>query len=115
MLLINIKNRDADTIVERIKPWMTHLYTSRYKIVVVNDFYDKQYNFYLVIYHPQRRTRAVPLHSVHEITLAQLETLIQSLSQQIHLTIDYRGFAGKRWPKSQKFIQRKKLISNKTL
>lgn len=41
--------------------------------------------------------------------LADLETLLKALRQKIKLTIEFVGFTGERWPKSQKLIQRKRV------
>ncbi|OAU84699.1 acetyl-CoA carboxylase, partial [Lacticaseibacillus rhamnosus] len=49
----------------------------------------------------------IPLHSLHNYDLAQLELFIGLLRQQTRLTIEFIGFEELRWPRTNRLIQRR--------
>ena len=66
---------------------------------------------YNVFFNSQRaneRLRSVPLHKLSNYTLNDLENLVEALHRQVKFTIEYIGFTGLIWPRSQTLIQMKR-------
>ncbi len=52
------------------------------------------------------RQRSIPLHTIKDHTLENLESIINSIKEHTQLTIIYRGFAGQYWPSNYFLIQK---------
>ena len=52
----------AHQIAERVWPLFKRLPKTIYHILVVNDHYDDQFNFFFEIYRPHFRTHSYPLY-----------------------------------------------------
>ncbi|SDN39263.1 hypothetical protein [Limosilactobacillus mucosae] len=96
----------AHQIAEQVWPLFKRLPKTIYHILVVNDHYDDQFNFFFEIYRPHFRTHSYPLYSMSNQQLDQLETLLRLLREQegLQINIDFRGFNNQRWPSSQRRI-----------
>ena len=96
----------AHQIAEQVWPLFKRLPKTIYHILVVNDHYDDQFNFFFEIYRPHFRTHSYPLYSMSNQQLDQLETLLRLLREQegLQINIDFRGFGNQRWPESQRRI-----------
>ena len=96
----------AHQIAEQVWPLFKRLPKTIYHILVVNDHYDDQFNFFFEIYRPHFRTHSYPLYSMSNQQLDKLETLLRLLREQegLQINIDFRGFGNQRWPESQRRI-----------
>ncbi|WP_338215026.1 acetyl-CoA carboxylase [Lacticaseibacillus salsurivasis] len=101
------KNRDLKLIVERLQPHFHRRSQVRYAILITNDPYDHTYNFFFNEYPTAHRQRSIPLHSVTG-SLTELEALIQALRHSVNFSLEFTGFAGLRWPSSDRLIEPKR-------
>lgn len=99
-------NDSAKLIIRRLQAYFKRLPHTFYCIIVVNNSYDRQYNFFIEIGHRQRCTRSIPLHSITDHSLANLEQVIRQIHLQNQLPIHFQGFGDQqRWPKSGRLIR----------
>lgn len=103
-------NNDFKIIIERIQKNFTRRPRTKYWLQVVNDTYDRTYNFFINIQPKSKRMHSIPLHTVENYNLLYLEQLIDRISKQFHLTISYDGFTGIKWPVKQELIQKRRHI-----
>lgn len=96
----------AHQIAMQVWPKFKRLPQTTYRILVVNDHYDHQFNFFLEIYRPHYRTHSYPLYTMANQDLRQLENLLSKLRTQenLQLTVDFRGFNDQRWPQSHRRV-----------
>ncbi|GKT04158.1 acetyl-CoA carboxylase [Furfurilactobacillus sp. WILCCON 0119] len=99
---------ESRLIYERIEPLFLRQPHTRYWILVADDPYDKQYNFFFNSLKQGHRERSVPLHSVTDYQLAYLEALIAKLRLRTKLTLVFLNFQQQRWPESQRLIERRR-------
>lgn len=99
-------SKAAHQIADQVWPLFKRLPKTIYHILVVNDQYDGQFNFFFEIYRPHFRTHSYPLYSMPNNDLGQLENLLHKLKKQegLQITVDFRGFDNLRWPGSQRRI-----------
>ncbi len=74
----------------------------RYWLMIANDPYGQTYNLFFNSQRANERLQSVPLHKLSHYNLADLETLLKALQQKSKLTIEFVGFTGERWSKSEK-------------
>ncbi|KAF0343792.1 acetyl-CoA carboxylase [Pediococcus acidilactici] len=103
-------NKDAKIIIERVKVLFKRIPNTKYTINVANDIYDKQYNFFLESQKKGQRPRSVPLHSITNYDLENLENIINEIKKVYKLSIEYTGFTDQRWPSSWRVIQKKRKL-----
>lgn len=101
-------NADVEIILGRIEEHFKRVPNTRYVINVVNDKFDKTYNFFFFIGKKGKQPHSVPLHTVKKYDLEYLEKIIIELQKHYQLTLDYTGFTNQRWPNSWQIIQKKK-------
>lgn len=101
-------NNDLKLIEERITILFKRRSKTRYWLQVVDDPYDRTYNFFFNSQRKWERQKSVPLHTIAQHDLSYLETIIVALQSFTQLTIQYDGFTGQRWPSSFQLIQRKR-------
>lgn len=101
-------NDDLRLILERIEQYFTRCYQTRYWLQVVNDQYDKTYNFFINIQPKGQRVRSIPLHTIEQYNLSYLEKIINEIQKNIHLSFMYDGFTGQKWSIKQELIQKRK-------
>ena len=99
--------KDVKTIMERLTPLFKRRRNTRYWLSLVNQTYTSAFNFFFNIQPKDQRQRSIPLHSLHDYDLAQLEQLLGLLRQHTQLTIEYVGFEDMRWPSTNRIIQRR--------
>lgn len=106
VMIMETPNDSAKLIVQRLQSHFKRLPHTRYWMVVVNNSYDRQYNFFIEMSHRQRCTRSIPLHSITDYSLINLEHVIQQVHLQNKLPIHFRGFGDQqRWPESGRLIR----------
>ena len=101
--------QDLKIITECINLLFKRLPRTRYRLMITNNHYDQTYNFFFNSQRVYHRLKSVPLHTLTNYDLGELEKLVNSLQQKLKFTIDFVGFTGERWPQSQKIIQKKKI------
>ncbi|MFT8836846.1 hypothetical protein [Liquorilactobacillus satsumensis] len=97
--------RQASIIFERIQKYFKPHIPARYQIQVVNNKFDKKYNFFFVVSKPKRMTRSIPLRTIREQDLVYLEAIVTELKKLIKLTIKFIGFDDQRWESNGKLIK----------
>ncbi|MFS1240486.1 acetyl-CoA carboxylase [Lactiplantibacillus plantarum] len=95
-------NNDVEIIMGRLTLAVYNQSRTRYWLMIANDPYDQTYNVFFNSQRANARLQSVPLHKLANYDLADLETLPKALRQKIKLTIEFVGFTGERWLKSQK-------------
>lgn len=98
----------AKLILDRAKPLFKREYNVQYRIKVVFDHYDHQFNFYMIRYKPGHITRVTPLHHVERTWIADLEEILNLIEKDLKLTIVFAGFEGIKWDSRNSYIQRPK-------
>ncbi|MCI1986429.1 MAG: acetyl-CoA carboxylase [Lactobacillus sp.] len=98
---------ELNLILSRIAPLFTRQRNTRYWLLVANDHYQKTYNLFFNWQPRGHRLHSVPLHTLTTYDLAALEALLHALSQRLHFTITYTGFANQRWPSTGHRIEAK--------
>ncbi len=101
-------NNEADLILERIEPLFKRLPHTQYRINIVDNIYDKEYNFFFITLPKGKRQHSIPLHTIKVHDLGYLEEVVNAIQKKIQLTIIYTGFTGQVWPVSQREIQKKR-------
>lgn len=101
-------NEDTKIIIGRIKVLFKRIPNTKYTINVVNDIYDKQYNFFFEIQKRNERMKSLPLHSVKNYDIENLENIVNEIKEVYKLSFDYTGFTSQRWPNSWKMIQKRR-------
>ena len=85
-------SREAQIIIQRALERFSYHQHVRYCLLVVNDSYNRQYNFFLEWRRPVERSRSVPLHSVHEYDLAYLKQVLGFVQKRIGFSVALRDF-----------------------
>ncbi len=88
----------AQLIIQRIYDHFDHHFNVQYRILVVNDVFNQQYNWFLEWQRPGHRARSVPLHSL-PATSSLFFQVVNLVKQSVGMTITYRGFDRKQLPK----------------
>ncbi|MQS76294.1 acetyl-CoA carboxylase [Lactobacillus halodurans] len=101
-------NKDFQIIMERIKANFTRKRDTRYWLQIVNDPFDRTFNFFINTQYRKKRMHSVPLHTINVYNLSYLEKIVVQITKKIHLTIVYDGFMGLKWPEQQELIQRRR-------
>lgn len=101
-------NKDVEVIMARIKVLFKRLERTKYWIQISKDKYDQTFNVFFNSQHARDNLRSIPLHKVAVYSLEYLENMVIELKKETKLTIEYTGFCGDKWPKSQRLIQRKR-------
>jgi len=101
-------NNDLRIILERIQLNFTRRKDTEYYLQVVDDSYDRTYNFFINIQPRGKRVHSIPLHTVEEYELSYLEKIINKIMEQYKFSITYDGFVGKKWPLKQELIQKRR-------
>ncbi|KRO15602.1 acetyl-CoA carboxylase [Lacticaseibacillus saniviri] len=99
-------HNDLVLITSKIDTLFTRAMHTRYWLVVVDDHFDQQYNFFFHSLKKGHRERSIPLHSVTQYDLIYLERLLAALRQHTQLSIYFRNFEGQFWPSNHYLIQR---------
>jgi len=102
-------NDDLKILLERIRGLFKLQYRTRYWVMLVDDHFDKTYNFFFHYQRKQQRERSIPLHAVKTYNLEYLEKLIADLRSVYHFNITYVGFEDEYWPSTHRLIQRRRL------
>lgn len=85
-------SREAQIIIQRALERFSYHQHVRYRLLIVNDSYNRQYNFFLEWRRPVERSRSVPLHSVHEYDVAYLQQVLVFVQRQIGFSVVLRDF-----------------------
>lgn len=88
----------AKLILARLYDHFDHHLNVQYRILIVNDTFNQQYNWFLEWQRSGHRTRSVPLHSLPAIGVS-LPEVVRLVKQGVGMTVAYRGFAHHRLPK----------------
>ncbi|MDO4455334.1 MAG: hypothetical protein Q4B66_01285 [Ligilactobacillus agilis] len=96
----------AQQIAQQIWPLFKRLPKTIYHLLIVNDQFDHQFNFFFEIFRPQLRSHSYPLASIPNDDLNLLVAIICALrtNEKMQIVIEYRGFEGLTWPNSQRKI-----------
>ncbi len=84
-------SKTASLIVQRIFAHFHHHINVRYRILIVNDCFNRQYNWFLEWQRPGHRTRSIPLHSMGN-DQQLLVAVVRQVRRQVGMSIVYRGF-----------------------
>ncbi|WP_057803424.1 hypothetical protein [Pediococcus stilesii] len=98
-------NRDLDIIMRRIQILFKRMNQTLYRIEVVNDKFDEEFNFFFHIQPKNRRIKSVPLHAVKKYDLEYLEEIINLIKKQTNLSIEFIGFEDLHWQSNHRMIQ----------
>lgn len=98
----------ARLILDRAIPLFKREYNVQYRLKVVLDPYDHQFNFYMIRFKPGHITRVTPLHHVKSTNILDLEELLSLIEQELKLTVVFAGFEGIKWESKKGYIQRPK-------
>ncbi|ANK59793.1 hypothetical protein [Loigolactobacillus backii] len=101
--------QEAKLIFERATKLFKRISRTRYWITIVDDKFDKQYNFFFNSQRKNESSRSIPLHTIDNYDLGYLEDIITSLQKLTQLTIKYTGFEQQVWPKKQAIIKKGKI------
>jgi hypothetical protein len=102
-----LMNKDLEIIEGRASKLFKKLPQTIYRINIVNDKFDKTYNFFMEIMPRIKRIKSMPLHTVKNHDLEYLENLLIEFRKKTTLSFDFVGFQGMVWPSSGKKIQLK--------
>ncbi|WP_057894425.1 hypothetical protein [Lacticaseibacillus brantae] len=102
-------NDDLKILLKHIKKMFNLQYHTRYWLMLVDDRFDKTYNFFFHYQRKRQRERSIPLHAVKTYNLEYLEKLIKDLQVVYHFSIIYVGFEDEYWPSNHQLIQRRRL------
>lgn len=84
--------KEARIIVKRALRKFAYHQHVRYRLLVVNDYYNHQYNFFLEWRRQAERSRSVPLHSVHEYDLNYLHQVLSLVQNNVGFSVSFRDF-----------------------
>ncbi|MFH5810799.1 acetyl-CoA carboxylase [Companilactobacillus sp. FL22-1] len=78
-------NNDLKIILSRIDKNFLKKKDVKYSLQVVNDCYDSTYNFFINIQPLGKRLHSIPLHTIENYDLSDLEKLLIKLWKNIAL------------------------------
>ncbi|MFT8584648.1 hypothetical protein [Liquorilactobacillus hordei] len=98
--------KQADIINERVEKYFIPNIKARYQINIVNDRFDKQYNFFFLKGKPNHFTRSLPLRTLQgdEYDIEYLEAVYRELKKQTNFTIKFICFNDQRWHSNDRKI-----------
>lgn len=96
----------ARLILDRANPLFKREYNVQYRLKVVLDPYDHQFNFYMIRFKPGHITRVTPLHHVKSTNILDLEEILASIEIKLKLTVVFAGFEGVKWESKNGYIQK---------
>lgn len=82
-----LTNKDLEIIEGRARILFKKLPQTIYRINIVNDKFDENYNFFMEIKPRNKRIKSMPLHTVNNYNLEYLENLLVELRKQIALSL----------------------------
>ncbi|MFT9003198.1 MAG: hypothetical protein ABF991_00655 [Liquorilactobacillus hordei] len=99
--------KQADSINERVNKYFIPNIKARYQINIVNDRFDKRYNFFFLKGKPDHFTRSLPLRTLQgqEYDIEYLEAIYRELKKQTNFTIKFICFNGQRWHSNDREIK----------
>lgn len=86
-------DKEARIITDRALHKFAYHQHVRYRLLVVNDYYNHQYNFFLEWHRPAERSRSIPLHSLHNYDLAYLRRVLLLVQTDVGFSVSFRDFA----------------------
>ena len=88
----SLAKKEAAIISERAFQNFEHHQHVWYRLLVVNDQYNQQYNFFLEWHYRGERCRSVPLHVVQHYELHYLKQVLINVQNRIGFSILLRNF-----------------------
>ncbi|KAF0362518.1 hypothetical protein GBP13_08485 [Pediococcus acidilactici] len=85
-------NKDVKIILERIHENFKRVPNTIYKINVVDDKFDKTYNFFIYIAKRGKRPHSIPLRTIKNYDMDYLQEVISGIKEHYQLTFTYTGF-----------------------
>lgn len=85
-------DKEAKIISDRALHQFSYHQRIRYRLLVVNDFYNHQYNFFLEWQRLDERSRSIPLHSLQDYRLTYLHQVLQLVQSRVGFSVVLRDF-----------------------
>lgn len=85
-------NKDVKIILKRIQQHFKRVPNTIYKINVVDDRFDKCYNFFIYIEKRGKRQHSIPLRTIKNYDIDYLKEVISGIKEHYQLTFTYTGF-----------------------
>lgn len=85
-------NKDVKIILERIHENFKRVPNTIYKINVVDDRFDKCYNFFIYIEKRGKRPHSIPLRTIKNYNMDYLKEVVSGIKEHYQLTFTYTGF-----------------------
>lgn len=98
-------DKTAQIVVSRAMKHFKRIPRTVYRLMIVPNRYARSYNFFFEYARPHHRTRSIPLHTLYNYNLANLEEVVQEIRKINGLPIHFRNFSPHlRWPESGRII-----------
>lgn len=98
VIIMETVKESARIILKRLAQYFKRVPHTEYCIVIVDDSFDRSFNFFIDIKRRQFRQRSIPLHSVTNYSLDNLEQVLHIIRASTNLPIHFRNFQGRSWP-----------------
>ena len=86
-------NKDVKIILKRIQQHFKRVPNTIHKINVVDDRFDKWYNFFIYIEKRRNRPHSIPLRTIKNYDINYLKEVVSGIKEHCQLTFVYTGFA----------------------
>lgn len=109
MVVMHSNNSDfeAKIILERLQQHFKPHTPARYAILIVDDPFERSYNFFFNIYRPPQLPHSIPLRRITIYDLEFLEAIVGKIRQKYGFTFIFRNFKQQRWPSNFQLISKK--------
>lgn len=93
----------VNKMLENLQPYFKlQKINTIYSIHVVDNPYQKKYNFFFVIVKKKQRTRSIPIGILHDYRMEALEELCHQLKQKVDFTLRFENFEAQTWDDGRK-------------
>ncbi|KRN13629.1 acetyl-CoA carboxylase [Fructilactobacillus fructivorans] len=102
-------NSDVTLVGNKILANIDHLFLrvpgTRYWMMIVNNVFDYEYDWFLSSKKKYQQERSQPLYVISNYDLEFLEAIVNYVGKRNLLTTYYRNFGNLVWPTAQRKIQ----------
>ncbi|GKS81068.1 hypothetical protein LPAF129_07530 [Ligilactobacillus pabuli] len=90
-------HQQVDVMEQRINQHFKPHIRARYQIQIVNDKFDRHFNFFFLYKRGQENTHSVPIRVIQEYDWVYFEEIVTELHRRVNFTLRFTGFQGEIW------------------
>lgn len=98
--------QQVDTMEERIEHYFQPHVRARYQIQIVNNTFDRTFNFFFLYKRGEENTHSIPIKIVREYDWVYFEQIVRELQHRVNFTLRFTGFKDQIWQSNGERIPR---------